>query len=196
MIYSNTQVEAQERTFEFGTIHQVCLGEIGRRRKLMALTCPKDLTIESGINKEISISTTRSGKPRISKITEDTLYMLLSSEGGYTRRGDGTIKVLKKERDKFEILARGNGADGDAGRIGSWSCMLLKVLSTDAIVRVRTSGGGYGTPSDLYLIHNGEIYHCHIDELQDYCDGLDIDLPCEIILDNNGLKFGDDWIDL
>ena len=34
-------------------------------------------------------------------------------------------------------------------------------------MRVRTSGSGYGTPSDLYVIHKGEVYHCYISELEE-----------------------------
>ena len=114
MLYSNKRVGATERTMEFGTIYQIVVGESGRGRRFMALTCPKDTTIESGMNPNYTIGTTKSGKPRLNKKADNTLYMMLSAEGGYTRRGNGTIKVLSSQKDEFEVMARGNGADGDA----------------------------------------------------------------------------------
>lgn len=193
MLYSNQKIEAVERNMDFGTIYQVGMGEVGRGRKFMALTCPKDTIVQKGMNSDLTIGQTKTGKPRIISKKDDTLYMILSSEGGYTRRGDGTIRILKSEKDKFEILARGNGADGDAGRIGFWDCVLLKVPYTDAIVRVRTSGRVDGNPSDLYVIHQGNVYHCHLCELEECCESLGIPVPCEIINDDD-YRFGDDWI--
>ena len=74
------------------------------------------LKYQKGMNPDFTIGTTKSGKPRINKNADDTLYMMLSAEGGYTRRGNGTIKVLTSQKEKFEVMARGNRADGDAGK--------------------------------------------------------------------------------
>lgn len=196
MLYANQKMEETERTMDFGTIYQVGMGEVGRGRKFMALTCPKGTLIQKGMNPDFTVGTTKSGKPRINKKADDTLYMMLSAEGGYTRRGNGTIKVLSSQKDKFEVMARGNGADGDAGRIGYWDCLLLKAPNTDAIVRVRTSGGGYGTPSDLYVIHEGAVYHCHLSELEECCEALGIKVPCEVVNGDDGIQFGNDWTTL
>lgn len=105
---------------------------------------------------------------------------MLSAKGGYTRRGNGTIHVLKKQKENFKVIACGNGADGAAGKIGFWECALLKAPMTDAIIRVRTSGAGYGTPSDLYVIHEGHVYHTIPEELHECCETLGIELPCSI----------------
>ena len=196
MLYSNKKMEATERTMEFGTIYQIGMGESGRGRRFMALTCPKDTTIQCGMNPDYTIGTTKSSKPRLNKKSDNILYMMLSAEGGYTRRGDGTIKVLASQKDKFEVLARGNGADGAAGRIGFWDCLLLKAPDTDAIVRVRTSGAGYGTPSDLYVIHEGAVYHCYLADLEECCESLGIEVPCEVVNGEDGIQFGNDWITL
>lgn len=93
-------------------------------------------------------------------------------------------------------MARGNGADGDAGRIGYWDCLLLKAPNTDAIVRVRTSSSGYGTPSDLYIIHQNNVYHCTLEDLDDCCESLGIEIPCEVVNDEDGTHFGNDWVTL
>lgn len=196
MLYANKEMKAAEREMEFGIIYQIGMGEVGRGRKFMALACPKDTKIEKGMNPNFTIGTTKSGKPRINQKADNTLYMMLSAEGGYTRRGNGTIKVLASQKEKFEVMARGNGADGDAGRIGFWDCLLLKAPTTDAIVRVRTSGSGYGTPSDLYVIHQGNVYHCYLAELEECCETLGMQVTCELVKGDEGLQFGDDWITL
>ena len=177
MLYTNRNIKADERSFDFGTIWQIALGEKGRGRRLLTLTCPTETSFKANsLNKEVSVGFTKSGKPRLIKKADSDLYLLLSAEGGYTRRGDGTVKVLKTHKDEFEVLARGNGADGDAGRIGFWDVVLVKAPS-NGVVRVRTSGAGYGTPSDLYLIKDGEVSHCTIDTLDECCEAIGIDLP-------------------
>lgn len=196
MLYSNKKLIATEKTFDFGTIYQVGMGEVGRGRRFMSLTCPEGTEIKAGLNADYTVGTTKSGKPRIVKKADDTMYLMLSAQGGYTRRGNGTIKVLEAHKGEFEVVARGNGADGDAGRIGYWDCMTIKAPRTDAIIRVRTSGGGYGTPSDLYVIHEGNVYHCHLDTLEECCENLGIEIPCEIKNGDEGLSFGEDWVTL
>ena len=133
MLYSNRNLESEERKFDWGTIFQVSLGEHGRGRRLLTLTCPEDTEIKSGINEEYTIGSTKSGKPRIVKKKDNELYMLLSSEGGYTREGDGTIKVLVKDLNNIDVLARGNGADGLAGKVGSWDVFLIKIKTNSRI---------------------------------------------------------------
>lgn len=54
MIYSNVAVKAVEVEFEFGKIYQVHIGERGRGRKLLALTCPEGCSIRQGANPERS----------------------------------------------------------------------------------------------------------------------------------------------
>jgi len=182
MLYSNRNLESEAREFDWGTIFQVALGEHGRGRRLLTLTCPEDTEIKSGINEEYSIGSTKSGKPRIIKKKDSELYMLLSSEGGYTRRGDGTIKVLVKDSENIDVLARGNGADGLAGRIGTWDCVLIHVRGNiETVVQVRTSGAGYGTPSDLYAIKGERVYHCTIENVEDCCEAIGMELPFQII---------------
>ena len=73
MLYSNKKMEATERNMDFGTIYQVGMGEVGRGRKFMALTCPKGTVLKEGMNPDFTIGTTKSGKPRINKRDDNTL---------------------------------------------------------------------------------------------------------------------------
>ena len=181
MLYSNVAVNSEVRSFEFGEISQVCLGEKGRNRQLLALTCPENTEIEKGMNASLTVGLTKSGKPRIFNKEDNQLYMLLSSKGGYTRRGDGSIQLLQSASgEDYKILARGRGADGLAGRIGHWDVVLMKCPS-EGIVQVRTAGAGYGTPADIYIIHSNSVYHCTPETLCDCCDHLDIKVPCVLL---------------
>lgn len=193
MLYSNVMKSAQERKLDFGAIYQIALGETGRDRKLMALTCPEGCEIKAGANPGYTVGSTRSGKPRIVTGNDTDLYLLLSAEGGYTRRGNGTVQVLAAHKDEFTVLARGNGADGDAGRIGFWDCVLLKA-PRNGIVRVRTSGAGYGTPSDLYVILDGSVYHCTVDDIESLCESIGIEPPCQLNYKDGSLHLvSDEW---
>lgn len=182
MVYSNVKTKSEAVKLDFGTIHQMAFGEKGRGRKLLALTCqqPDMELMANKLHENMNISSTRTGKPKlVHSNTSTELYMLLSAQGGYTRRGNGVIRVLKGQEDNFEVVARGNGADGDAGRIGTWDVVLLKIqdVNKDFVVCVRTSGGGYGTPSDLYIYHGGKMYHCTSDTCHEAYDTLDTEMP-------------------
>ena len=177
MLYTNVSVKSENKEFDFGVISQIALGEKGRGRRLLALTCPEGTELKgNSLDESLTIGLTKSGKPRVIRKADNELYMVLSAEGGYTRRGNGTIKVLKDHVEDFEVLARGNGADGDAGRIGYWDVVLVRAPQ-NGIIRVRTSGAGYGTPSDLFVIKDGKVYHCHLDTLGKCCEAIDMELP-------------------
>lgn len=188
MLYTNINLKKEEKEMEWGTLTQFTVGESGRGRQLISLPCnPNQEDITKGLHTDLTIGLTKSNRPRICKGTDDKMYMILSARGGYTRRGNGIIRVLKGTQDKVNILARGNGADGRAGNIGYWDCMVIKVPSTDYVVRVRTSGAGYGTDADVYLIHDAAVYHCTDDTLESCCDTLGIAIPYDITADDNWL---------
>ncbi|MCD8007656.1 MAG: hypothetical protein LUF68_01745 [Clostridiales bacterium] len=157
MIYTNKRLVAQERTFDFGTIYQIGLGEQGRGRKMLALTCPKGTELDSGMNEDYTIRQTMSGRPRINKEQENDLYLLLSTESGYTRRGDGYVAVLKGREDAIDVMATGNGADGEAGRIGSWKTYLIRVKG-DCDLSIRYGGRRSENPPDVMVIRGEKVY--------------------------------------
>lgn len=159
MIYSNIEVKSKSKEMPFGTIHFVALGEYGRGRREMRLACPAGTVVSKGMNENLTIGITKSGNPRINVNKEDTIFLLLSSEGGYTRKGSGWIGSWHQNHAKYNLLSKGNGADGLAGRIGTWDVVLLHILGTpqNDWIRVRTSGGGYGTDPELLYLNGKDI---------------------------------------
>ena len=75
----------------------------------------------------------------------------VDSYGGYSRRRNGTIMfrrwdfepiaeiIADREKHTAAFAVWGNGADGDAGRIGQWDICLMR-RANDFIVTVVTSG--------------------------------------------------------
>ena len=125
MIFSNITVAAKERNLEFGTIYQICVGEDGRGRREIRLACPENTVLHEGCNFDYTIGLTKNGRPRINKQKDGKTYFLISTEGRYTRRGNGWVGGWINNTGKYKCLAAGNGADGTAGRIGYWDCLLL-----------------------------------------------------------------------
>lgn len=194
MFYTNTGLEKEEKEMEWGTLYQYEAGEEGRGRRLLCLpTSPNAEDIEVGLHKDLTIGFTKTGRPRVNKAQDSKMYMLLSAAGGYTRRGNGTVQCLENQKEKIKVLAKGNGADGAAGRVGFWDVLLLEVPE-EVMIRVRTSGAGYGTPSDLYIVHSGDVYHCTVSDLEELCENIGIDVPCQIKLEEGKIFLGDDWV--
>jgi hypothetical protein len=135
---------------------------------------------------------TQSGRPKIVKQQNDGYtYLILSSSGGYTRRGCGYVTVLKD--NTYKVISKGNGADGDAGRIGTWDVRLIEVpVSSTPIFRIRMSGGN---PSKLCTLINGTWMILSLSDYLHLVDVYDLVVPFKFNIDD--LKFNaDDWIQI
>lgn len=169
MLYTNKTVRAVEKTLANGTtIIGITLGETGRGRKEVFLPLPNGFnagdTIAKGMHPDLTIGFSRSGKPRINRATTCEMWVILYSYGNYSRRGDGRIYAFKSEP---ELYARGQGADGDAGRIGNWHDVLLKTRPGD-VVRVQYSGYTKGIIDDFYVCTANEIFEIPFDDEVEY----------------------------
>ena len=189
MIWSNKKQEMKAKEMPFGVLNCVELGESGRGRKLLVL--PSEVDILEGLNPDITIGLSKTGKPRINRFKDNDLYLMIDTGYGYTRRGDGRVWVLKDDKDKLQVLAGGYGADGDAGRIGNWDVMVLKVPANfTGFFRIVLSGGN---PSKLYRIEDGQVKYCgqnKDNQLSAYTDQTGIEIP-DYAYDTE--DFGKEW---
>lgn len=150
MIWSNKAHTNKEKEFPFGKINVVELGESGRGRRLIVL--PSEVDIQKGLNTDITIGLSKSGKPRVNRFKNDKLFLIIDTAGGYTRRGCGEASVHRSCKEDIKVLSYGNGADGLAGRIGSWEVFVVEILNNNTIwMEIQLSGG---CKSDIYKIEN------------------------------------------
>lgn len=135
--------EFHKKTFspaEGVEIPALLLGERGRGRTSLPIPLPSGIEkLTIGENPDVSFGKTRSGRIRIVEGGKD-IGIILCSKGGYTRRGNGRIKILPEYA--VTLLGRGNGADGDAGRIGSWPVEIYNITGHFVAWAVTRSGGG------------------------------------------------------
>jgi hypothetical protein len=161
----------------WGDLSCVEMGEQGRGRKLLVI--PSFYDIEEGLNRHLTIGFSRAGNPKIIEGTDDKLFFLISTEGGYTRRGSGWVSCMPKDgiddsefsnyalpRDCFSVLAEGNGADGAAGRIGSWEVYVLEAIRTKIFLRIKYSGDSKSQL--LYITKTRKIIDVGINEEGSY----------------------------
>lgn len=180
MILTNKNLFSSEVEFDFGKIYQIVLGEKGRGRKELRLTCPEGCKLSKGLNAEYTIGLTKSGRPRIVEGRDNTLYLLLSTQGGYTRRGDGWVGSWTGNTCTYEVMSRGNGADGDAGRIGTWDVLLVKVIGEpdNEWLRIRPSGvGNIIDPQMLNISRRGAFLFDDVQQAVDFADYTEMEFP-------------------
>ena len=180
MIFTNINLSAVEKEMEFGKIYQIILGESGRGRKEIRLTCPENTVLSKGCNFDYTIGQTKNGKHRINKMKNKKTYLLISTQGGYTRRGCGWVGSWVNNTGSYNVLANGNGADGLAGRIGYWDVLLLEVEGNpeNDWIRIRTSGGGYGTdPQWVNISSKGIFLFNSTNDTIEYADSVDVEFP-------------------
>jgi len=175
MLFINKQTEVVTREFKFGTVNGISLGEHGRGRQQIFLPTPKELEGSiGGMRSDLTIGLSKSGKPRINYGKDKDMYLALSSERGYTRRGNGVVKVPAGQT--VELIARGNGADGDAGRIGYWDVVLVKAREGN-VFRVTWGGSGYGYEPTFYVVHNGQVLEADQQEVEDLYESVGLEMP-------------------
>ena len=175
MLFLNTTVEVIAREFKFGIVEGISLGEHGRGRQQIFLPTPQGLKgAVGGLRTDLTIGLSKAGKPRINHGKDKDMYLALSTERGYTRRGNGIVKTPVGQT--IELIARGNGADGDAGRIGYWDVILVKANEGD-VFRVTWGGSGYGYEPTFYVVHNGQVFEADQQEVEDLYESLGLDMP-------------------
>ena len=175
MLFINKQTEVVTREFKFGTVNGISLGEHGRGRQQIFLPTPKELEGSiGGMRSDLTIGLSKSGKPRINYGKDKDMYLALSSERGYTRRGNGVVKVPAGQT--VGLIARGNGADGDAGRIGYWDVVLVKAREGH-VFRVTWGGSGYGYEPTFYVVHNGQVLEADQQEVEDLYESVGLEMP-------------------
>ena len=175
MLFLNKVTEVIAREFKFGAVEGISLGEHGRGRQQVFLPTPQGLEgAVGGWRTDLTIGLSKAGKPRINRSKDKDMYLALSSERGYTRRGNGIIKVPVGQT--VELIARGNGADGDAGRIGYWDVVLIKANEGD-VFRVTWGGSGYGYEPTFYVVHNNQVFEADQQEVEDLYENLGLEMP-------------------
>lgn len=179
MLFLNKDTEVAVREFKFGTVAGIALGEHGRGRQQIFLPTPQGLEGSiGGLRSDLTVGLTKAGKPRINHTAKDKdIYLALSSERGYTRRGNGIIKTPVGQ--DVELIARGNGADGDAGRIGYWDVVLVKAKEGD-VFRVTWGGSGYDYEPTFYVVHNGQVFEADQQEVEDLYENLGLEMPFKL----------------
>ena len=175
MLFMNKTVEVESREFKFGTVAGVALGEHGRGRQQVFLPTPKGLEgAIGGLRSDLTIGLTKAGRPRINHGKDKDMYLALSSERSYTRRGNGVVKVPVDQA--VELIARGNGADGDAGRIGYWDVVLVKATEGDVFL-VTWGGSVSGYEPTFYVVHNDQVLEADQQEVEDLYESLGLEMP-------------------
>lgn len=141
------------KTVKGATGKVVALGESGRGRKLAELSLLgfeteiieaaaiaklSEEAIPARYNWEESKTKTIFGLTQSKTVESESFLVRINTGGAYTRRGDGSWEIWKGAPKE---IVSGHGADGDAGRIGSWKDSLV-VMSEGDVVFVSPSGDG------------------------------------------------------
>ena len=197
MLYLNKAKKIEERMVGDYTVKGVTLGEFGRGRREVFLST--NLTIEKiqkGLNTDLSIGKTRSGRPKLIEEKDGKLYLILNSSNGYTRRGCGFQNVREEDKERITVIARSNGADGDAGGIGSWDENLVEILGKESLViRNKRSGGGTSQIIRIDWDNNPNPVINEFENIEDYllwCDAKDTEILFDLEKRDNGFVFNND----
>jgi len=142
--------------------HAIPLGEKGRGRILVNVACPATFT-------HLEVGTTKQGKPRLNQSTSNNAWVArINTEGAYIRNAYGYVSTSPEVADKVQVITRGQGAFGDAGRTGIWDDLLVATDLEEVILRVKPSRGD----AYILLFKDGKVTRVTYEE----ADLLELDL--------------------
>lgn len=141
----------------------VFLGEKGRGRDFVKIAVSKKnpCEVENGLIKECKLENFSYNDSEFTVLTKnnsqsDLILVRINTNEGYCRNCKGVAMPFAGE-PKF--IACGNGAFGDAGRIGNFMDVLVVLHPEDAIKVNPTRGASY-----ILWVHEGKVVKGTIEE--------------------------------
>lgn len=135
------KVESNSNSF---TVLGLSLGEQGRGRQRTIVPVERE-------SQFYNLGKTKTGNHKLFAGSGDSdsekWIVRISCEGCYTRNTNGRASGT----EGVTVIARGHGAEGDAGRLGTWDDLLLSVPD-GAVVKVKPHGGA---KRPAYFLHFG-----------------------------------------
>jgi hypothetical protein len=169
-------ISPKEMEFPWGKMSVVVLGERGRGRKQVLVPFHARFN-ENADNYEVG--ETQSGGVKIIQGQNSSVGYIakLSGEGVYTRGTIGTVYVSQGDIEKIEVLEKGWGAYGDAGRIGTWYEYLVVIKSFPVVFYVRPAGGESKIPSYWLVFTAQKVYEVREEEAEIFAEQTGIAFP-------------------
>ena len=120
-------------------IDAIALGEKGRGRTQVIVPSTVSALLGAGLSK--------TNKPRLNTSQSNLGWIFrISTEGAYVRGADGNVSVSPEIAPHIKLIAKGQGAFGDAGRTGTWDDIIAETHLEDFLIRVKPSRG------DAYIL--------------------------------------------
>lgn len=155
------KVESNSNSF---TVLGLSLGQQGRGRQRTIVPVEKE-------SQFYNLGRTKTGNPKLfaGAGDNDGWIARISCEGCYTRDTNGRASAT----EGVTVIARGHGAEGDAGRLGTWDDLLLSVPD-GGVVKVKPHGG---SKRPAYFLHfsSSEVKKVPEDMWAAYLDAHDLD---------------------
>jgi hypothetical protein len=158
------------------SVPAIVLGERGRGRVLAPIVVDPGVLDKDGfISGAVRIGETRSGKPKIVRGDEPPTAWVdrINTLTSYVRGAYGWVGRLPGSG--VSVIARGLGAFGDAGRVGTWGDYLL-IVPTQTWLRVKPSRGQAYFLWYPDLAGNGEVRVAE-DSIDAFAEGMDVPAP-------------------
>ena len=166
--------DVEQRSFAWGDMYVVVLGEQGRGRKEVYI--PYHAHIDCQL---VELGSTKSGHVKIVASQSNVGWLaVVSGRGVYTRGTYGTVYVPPAFVEKVKVVAYGYGAYGDAGRIGSWYEFLITV-EDNTFLKIRPAGGS-SKKARYWLYFDADVVRkISMEEMPLFCDAFGIPSPPE-----------------
>ena len=157
----------------FGKLTILTVGERGRGRYEAIIPFASTISDDDFVQ----LAPTKSGRVKVvpSKDAKNWLAVL-DAEGCYTRNTIGQIYVPDEQKGNIQVVAKGYGAYGHAGRVGMWYAYLA-VIQEGTFIWVRPSGGAHKIPRYWLYFDQDRFYRLSEEELPIFCDDRGFDVP-------------------
>ena len=184
-IFTNREYRVETIETPFATLKGLRLGEEGRGRseKIISIGAemPEDFKGLNGYSQDISVRKTLNGNWELIPWDTGDLYMIINTNSGYKRGCSGEILELvdpdnPTKTSRVERLQVAWGAYGDAGGIGGYDELLLRVYP-DAIIKINYTTGSRYNSNEILFVEDGQVVVVPVRLLSIYYDSIGRAVP-------------------
>lgn len=177
MLYTNMELKADVKWTESGGVDGVEIVKSERKRPVVFLRTPSSVSRDDVIKEfrpDLTICTSKYGKPRIVEREDDNVYLILSSKRDH--EGRGYISAPKNQKLELITQVTCTDRDDDCENGYSWDVAIVKAKDGD-VFKITWSTKAYYRKETLYVVAGGKVYVADLKWAEYVYDRLGLEVP-------------------
>jgi hypothetical protein len=181
MIYSNINKYVIEREMSFGSLKGIQIGERGKNKYehfVPTIIGNRNLIEKDKVHPHLSLTTTKSGNPRLYVNREPNMHILLSSHRNTKELNHGYIFVLYPDWLHCKLLCAGWSSEHFSTEAVYWDEALVHIIDNKIPITFKVQYSG-SHEEEIFVVYNCNVHRTKVNskEVEEIYSKLNMDIP-------------------